>query len=230
MGPRDPSPARDCGDNRRRLTDRGTSTILPTKWVPMMLSLTSSAPSSMSPRAASTASLADVAVPVADRSSLPGATTVALRASPPSRAGAVNTTNERTLSAGSAGCEIATCSATAGRMRSPSSARTRAHPGRSGSQARWRRRRRRTRRRMQGRQRGPRRRDLDRHIETSDERRNVLECHLLAAAFAALGHDPHQAGRSLERHPRHRLSHRHHPRLQKHRGRIDRVGARHPFI
>ena len=103
--------------------------IRPTSRVPITLSLTNSSPSSIRPRAASTASRAEVAVPVAQRSSRPGATTVALRASPPSRGAAVKTTNDRTPSAGSAGWAIFSCSATAGRMRSPSSASSRASPG-----------------------------------------------------------------------------------------------------
>ena len=104
-------------------------TIRPTNRVSITLSLTSSSPSPISPRAASTASRAEVAVPVAERSRRPGATTVALRASPPARGAAVKTTNDSALSAGSAGWAISSCASTAGRMRSPSSASSRASSG-----------------------------------------------------------------------------------------------------
>ena len=68
-------------------------------------------------------------MPVAERSSRPGATTVALRASPPARGAAVKTMNDIVLSAGSTGCAISSCSSTAGRIRSPRSASSRASSG-----------------------------------------------------------------------------------------------------
>ena len=126
----DPGAARRSRARSPRCRRRSCGQAMrPTSRVPITLSLTNSSPSSISPRAASTASRAEVAVPVAQRSRRPGATTVALRASPPSRGAAVKTAKERTPSAGSAGWAISSCSATAGRMRSPRSASSRASSG-----------------------------------------------------------------------------------------------------
>ena len=65
----------------------------PTKRVSITLSATYSSP--IVPRASRTAIRAEVAVPVGERSSRPGETIVAWRASPPTRGGATKTTNER---------------------------------------------------------------------------------------------------------------------------------------
>ena len=72
---------------------------------------------------------AEVAVPVGARSSRPGETTVAWRASPPTRGGATNTTKLRCDSAGRTGWATVSCSVACGRMRSPSSASARASSG-----------------------------------------------------------------------------------------------------
>ena len=63
------------------------------KRVSITLSATYFAP--IVPRAESTATRAEVAVPVGERSSRPGETIVACRASPPTRGGATKTTNDR---------------------------------------------------------------------------------------------------------------------------------------
>ena len=69
-------------------------------------------------------------MPVGARSSRPGETIVAWRASPPTRGGATKTTKERYDSAGSSGwVTTASCSVACGRIRSPSSASARASSG-----------------------------------------------------------------------------------------------------
>src|SRR5918995_965313 len=208
-----------------------SETIRPTNSEPMADACVIESPDFMLPRAWSAAMRAESPVPVAERSSRPGATTTAFRLTAPTPChGSAIWTMLTPAIDGFSGCSQGSCSRAAARIRSPASERSRASWVRSRSRARPRRRSRTT--CPVGHVDGDRAHavDLEGGIEAVGKARDVRELDAFAAAVPADRPHLDHSARRLEAEDCLRLGHGQNAGLEQYRRRADRVRAGHRRI